>query len=757
MADNDEAAAPYRRANPEGGGEVTHDPRATNPTGNPPSPRPATMNREDGPLKVTGRARYAADHTPARLAHGYLLTSTVAKGTILAMDVPAEAPGVLAVYSPFNPLKLHPYAREENAELTPPIQSPEIRYHGQAIGLVVAETFEQARDAAARVRVRYDTQPPRASFPGGLPAPIGGTPVTDILEPGIGSIDEALTAGAVTVTATYTTPAETHAALEPHATLASWTGDHLTVHTASQGVRLVVDRLSETLGIEADKIHVINPYVGGGFGNKWGMWAHTPLTAAAARALGRPVKTVLTREQTCTVVGHRPFTRQTVSLGAAADGTLVAVKNDGVSSKSASNGFHEPAANLSLILYGSRNLHVSRSAVTLDVPCGTIMRAPQESNGSFALESAMDELAAELGIDPLDLRLKNNTPIRQDNRRPWSGKHLDECYRLGAALFGWPERDPVPGRRVEGDWLVGYGMATATHGASRGQAAIKVRLLSDGTATVSGTAADLGTGQSTVFVMLAADVLGIPAHRITPSLGDSSAPPAANAGGSGSTSTNGPAVLLAAEDATRTLLNLAASHPRSPFAGHRVTYARGTLRGGGIAMPFGAFLTDIETPAVEALATSPRNSSTTHAFRSFGAHFCEVRVHRWTAEPRVTRWVCTVDAGRIVNEKTARSQIAGGIVMGIGQALLENLHLDPSTARFTNATLADYLIPAGPDVPPMDIHFLNHPDTLLSDLGARGIGELGIVGTAAAIANAVHNATGIRVRDLPITPDKLLD
>ncbi|MEO3867899.1 xanthine dehydrogenase family protein molybdopterin-binding subunit [Nonomuraea sp. B12E4] len=720
-----------------------------------------SVNREDGPVKVTGAARYAADHHPAGLVYGYVLTSTVARGTIAGMDTgPAErAPGVVAVYTPFNSLELRPDVRDDTAEPFAPLQDTRVRYYGQVIGLVVAETFEQARDAAALVTTRYDAERPRASFAAGLPAavpPPGGTPETDVLAPGVASIDEALAASDVTVTATYTTPAETHVAMEPHATVASWSGDRLTIYTASQGVRLAVERLTESLGIDAAQIHVINPYVGGGFGNKWGTWAHTPLTAAAARALDRPVKTVLTREQVFTVIGHRPITSQTVSLGAAVDGTLLAVKNDGISSKSAANAFYEPVADLSLALYGSANLHVSRKIVTMDVPATTIMRAPAESNGSFALESAMDELADALGMDPLDLRLKNDSPIHPVSGLPWSSKHLEECYRLGAERFGWSRRNPRPGAVLDGDWLVGLGMATATFGASRSQASIEVRLRDDGRAVVSGAAADLGTGQSTVFALLAADVLGIPVDRITPVLGDSATPPAANAGGSGSTSANGPAVRLAAQAAKEAVVKLAAEHEKSPFRGEAVTYADGEVRGGDDAMPFGELLALLGVPEVEVTATSPRHPRREHAFRSFGAHFCEVRVNRWTGEPRVSRWLCVVDAGTIVNVKTARSQIAGGVIMGIGQALLEDLRIEPETGRFGNATMADYLVPVNTDIPPIDVDFLNYPDTLLSELGARGIGELSIVGAAGAVANAIHNATGRRVRDLPITLDKLL-
>ncbi|MBP2325280.1 xanthine dehydrogenase YagR molybdenum-binding subunit [Kibdelosporangium banguiense] len=724
------------------------------------SPVGQPVDRVDGPLKVTGTADYVADHKIDRLAYGYVVTSTIALGTITSMQTEAAlaAPGVLAVYSPFNSLKLFAYTQAQNDETRPPLQDMEVRYYGQLIALVVAETFEQARDAASLIKTTYTERTPATSFQTGLPnatPPPSGTPVVDVLAPGVPSIDAALAASEVTVSATYTTPVNNHIAMEPHATLASWTGDHLTIYTVSQGVRLVVTRMANTLGIDAAKVHVHNPYVGGGFGNKWGNWAHTPVTAAAARALGRPIKTVLTREQTFTIVGHRPQSTQTVALGAYKDGRLVAIKNDGVSSMSPASNFYEPVANLSLSLYASPNLHVSRRVVRLDVPPTTIMRAPQEANGSFALESAMDELAEKLGMDPLELRRKNDSPVVPSNGRPWSSKHLDECYRIGAEKFGWSRRNPAPRSVIDGDWLVGMGIGTATYSAGRGDASIKVRFQSDGTVKVSGTAADLGTGQSTVFAILAADKLGIPVSRVIPELGDSSSPTAANAGGSSSTSTNGPAVQLAADAARTALVKFAAETPGSPFQGKEVRYADGSLIAGDLSITFGALLTQLDVPAVEATAASPRVNDPVRGFRSFGATFCEVRVNRWTAEPRVSRMLCVVDAGTIVNLKSAHSQIAGGLIMGIGHALLEATHLD-ANGRFANATMQSYMVPVNSDVPPIDVHFLNYPDTYLSPLGARGIGEFSIVGAAGAVANAVHNATGKRIRDLPITLDKLL-
>jgi xanthine dehydrogenase YagR molybdenum-binding subunit len=727
------------------------------------SPLGRPVDRIDGPLKVTGAARYAADHLPNGLAYGYLVTSTVGLGAIVAMDTaPAlAAPGVVAVYTPFNPLKLHPYHRDENDEHTPPLQSAQVRYHGQVIGLVVAETFEQARDAAGLVTAEYDRGTPNVRFHGSPSDPVVEPGRVEKLAPGVASIDAALAGSDVTLHATYTSSINHHNPMEPHATVASWSADgDLTLHTTTQGVRLVVDRLAGTLGVAPSRVRVVNPYVGGAFGSKWGIWALTPLTAAAARELGRPVKTVLTREQLFTVVGHRPATAQAVSLGARRDGTLTAVRNLGVSSRSASSTFAEPVANYSLIAYRSPNLHTDRRTVTLDLPATTIMNAPHEANGSFALESAMDELAAALDLDPLALRRRNYATLVPHTGLPWSSKHLDECYDAGAALFGWqPRRSYLDGARTDGDWLVGTGLSGTGYHAGRGQAAVLARLHADGTATVGGTGADLGTGQATVFAILGADSLGIPIERVRARLGDSTLPPAANAGGSGSSATNGPAVRAAVRAVKRRLIHLAARAPGSPFHGlprRKVHYGQGRFSARGVTVGFGELLTLLGRDSVEAVAASVPGDRTRHGFRSFGVHFCEVRVHRWTAEVRVTRWVSVVDAGRIISPKTARNQIVGGVVMGIGQALLEHTRPEPGTGRLTGANLGDYLVPVNADIPPIDVRFLDHPDTVLSPLGARGIGEIGIVGTAAAIANAVHHATGVRVRDLPITLESLL-
>jgi xanthine dehydrogenase YagR molybdenum-binding subunit len=716
-----------------------------------------SLSRVEARLKVTGGAVFAADNIAT--AYGYLVTSTIALGAVTAMDATAAlaAPGVLAVYTPFNPLKLFGYGDNSTDETAPVLQDNGVRYNGQVIGMVVADTFEHARDAASLIVPTYDVKPGTVNFAAGVAtATPTSSPVAEVLAPGVTSIDAALAASDVTVSAVYTTPHQHHNPMEPHAAVAVWTDDRLTLYTATQGVMNVVSHMARALGVDQSKVHVVNPYVGGAFGGKIGNWAHVPLAAAAARALGRPVKVALTREQTFAVSGHRPPSHQTVTLGAAKDGTLVAIKHEGVSGKSQSGPSMENVANQSLTTYASPNLHVTRAFVPLDVSAMTPMRAPGETHGAFALESAMDELAFKLGMDPLALRRKNYAVTVPNSGNPWSSKHLDECYTAGASAFGWDKRNPVPGSVRDGDWLVGLGAATATYPASRSKSSIKVRLQADGTAVVSGTGADLGTGQFTVFAILGAQALGIPAGSIVPELGDSALPVATPAGGSTSTSSNGPAVLAAADAAKAALIAQAATNPASPFNGKTPTYANGMVSADGVSMSFGSLLTAMDLPAVEGTVSLPSGTTKGYGYLSFGAHFCEVRVNRWTGEPRVSRWLTVIDAGAIVNEKTARSQVLGAVVMGIGGALLEDSRVEPDTGRYAGANMAAYLVPVNADIPHIDVRFLDYPDTVFSPLGARGLGELGIVGVAGAVANAVHNATGKRVRDLPITLDKLL-
>jgi xanthine dehydrogenase YagR molybdenum-binding subunit len=552
-----------------------------------------------------------------------------------------------------------------------------------------------------------------------------------------------------------------HNPMEPHATTALWDGDRLTVYDTTQYLDGHRRTIASALGIDEDKVRVLCPFVGGAFGCKGSMWMHSPLTAAAARALNRPVKTVLARDQMYTSVGHRPALIQTVALGAGQDGTLQAVKHDVLSTVAASRVFIESAAHrTSRFLYKAPNIQVSQKLVPLDVAPGTFMRAPGVAPGMFALECAMDELALKLRMDPIGLRMKNYAEVYPGPNVPWSTKHLKECYELGAEKFGWSQRNLMPGSNRSGEWLVGQGMATALYPAHRSRAAVKVRLQADGSALVSSATHDLGTGMYTVMAIVGADSLGLPIERVQAQLGDSALPPAPGAGGSQTTASVTPAIRAAADSVKKKLIQIAVKEKQSPFHGMKpeeVSYEGGRLIGNGKSMDFADLLGGLGRGAVEATETAQAGEEEKkYAFHSFGAQFCEIRVNEWTGEARVSRFTSVMDIGRVVSLKTARSQVMGGVVFGLGMALLEATRFDEQSGRVANANFADYLVATNADVPFIDVHFIDKPDTIFNSIGARGVGEIGIAGVPAAVANAVFNATGKRVRDLPITPEKIL-
>jgi len=722
------------------------------------------IGRLDAPLKVTGRARYALDNNVPGMVFGHVVLSTIAHGEITAMDVAAarSAPGVLAVYTPFAPLPLTAPVTAMLGPIWVPLQSTDVTYYGQPIGFVVAETVEQARDAAALVRVTYDERPASTSMSDGLatavdapPALDGSPPELSVLAPGVESIEDALAASPVVVDATYTTATQNHAAMEPHSAVAVWDSGTVTVYTGNQGSDLVAAALADALGEDHAAVRVVNPFVGGAFGGK-ALSIPAFLAAAAARDLDRPVKAALTREQVFTATATRPATVQRLTVGAERDGTLVALRHDSWSSTPAGGGFVEPTSHgTSREWYATPNVAISQKMVPLHVPPTTFMRAPGEAPGSFALESAIDELAVALDMDPIELRQRNSSTAPPGKDLQWSSKHLDECFRLGATRFGWAERSPRG--RVDGDWLVGMGTATAMFPALRFPASVRVTLRDDDTAEVATSGADPGTGLLTVLSLIGAESLDIAPERVTPQLGDSALPPGGMSGGSTATASAGSAIMVAAPKVIDDLLALA-SGPGAPFAGAELSYADGhVLATDGRSMTFGEVLRATGRPSIAAIGSSaPGEELTKHSFSSFGAQFCEVRVHRWTREARVSRMLGVFDAGRIINEQAARSQIMGGMIWGVSAALHEGLEIE-GNGRFANADFANYLLPVNADIPEVDVEFVQYPDTLHNPVGARGLGEIGVVGMAAAIANAVHNATGIRVRRIPIAIEDLLE
>jgi len=722
------------------------------------------MTRVDSPLKVAGRARYGADNNFPGMVYGYVLLSTIANGEIDAMDVTAakSAPGVLGVYSPFDPLELRPTSTPMMGDTWVPLRDKEVAYYGQPIGFVVAETFEQARDAAMLIDVSYHERPARTSMAEGLaaaedapPAMDGSPPSLEVLAPGVESIEDAIAASPVVVEAAYSTAPQNHAPMEPHSAVAVWDGSVLTLYSGNQGSNMVAGELAGALGLEPSAVHVLNPFVGGAFGGKGRTSIPAFLAAAAARTLGRPVKAALTREQVFTATANRPATVQKMTLGADEHGTLIAVRHDSWSSTAMDRGFVEPTSHgTSREWYATQNLAITQKMVPLNLPPTTFMRAPGEAPGSFALESAMDELAVALKMDPIELRLRNNSLAPPGRDLQWSSKHLDECFSIGARRFGWANRSP--NGHTDGDWLVGMGVATAMFPALRFPATVEVTLRADETAVVATGGADPGTGLLTVLSLVGAESLDIAPERVTPRLGDSALPPGGMSGGSTATASAGTAIMIAATKLIDELL-VVASAPGGPFEGLEVSYADGRVLGGGRSLTFGEVLRAVDRASISATGSSaPGEELTKHSFSSFGAQFVEVRVHKWTREARVSRMLGVFDGGRIINEQAARSQLMGGMIWGVSAALHEGLEVE-ANGRYANADFASYLLPVNADIPDIDVHFVEYPDTLHNDLGAKGLGEIGTVGVAAAIANAIHNATGIRVRHIPIRIEDLLN
>uniref|UniRef100_E1TEQ3 Aldehyde oxidase and xanthine dehydrogenase molybdopterin binding protein n=1 Tax=Burkholderia sp. (strain CCGE1003) TaxID=640512 RepID=E1TEQ3_BURSG len=728
------------------------------------------FDRTDGLLKVTGEARYAAEFPEARLAHAVLVTSTIARGTIASIDMSrAQAmPGVLLVMTHENAPRL---PNGGKAQLAPPagrrlslLQDNEVHYSNEPVAVVVADTLEHATDAARQLRITYRAAAATLDFAQAKAnAHAPDKPQGRQTDTQRGSFEDGLQSGAVHIDATYTTPIEHHNPMEPHATMARWDGPQLTLYDSTQGVSGEVQAVAKTLGISPADVRVISPFVGGGFGCKGSSWSHVSLCAMAAKQTGRPVRLVLERPQMFGPVGARPRTEQRLVLAARRDGTLTAMRHDSVSNTSMIEDWTETCCMVTRMLYAVPNQQTTHRLVPLNVGTPTFMRAPGETTGSFALESAMDELAVALRMDPLALRLKNYAEVDPQENKPWSGKSLRECYQAGAEKFGWSRRNPTPRSMRDGNTLIGMGMATATYPANRSEAGATARILPDGTAMVASGTQDIGTGTYTVMTQVAADALGFAPENIRFALGDSSLPKAPVSGGSQSAASVAPAVREAANAARAQLIALALADPASPV--HGLALDDITVENGWVTSrsqparrdPAAAIIARSGGKAIEATSTvKPGDEKQKYSFHSFGAVFVEVRVDADLGTIRVPRVVGVYDVGRVLNAKTARSQMLGGIVWGVGAALQEESWLDTRYGRFTNANLAEYHVPVNADIGSLDITFLDRPDPHINSLGVRGIGEIGITGVCAALANAAYHATGVRVRDLPVTLDKVM-
>ncbi len=732
----------------------------------------APIDRVDGRLKVTGGARYAAEFPTANVVHAVIVTSTVPVGRIASIDTKAAeaVPGVIKVMTHLNAPKL-PMKKVGmfGTEALSLMQSDIVRYNGEPIALVIADTLERATDAASRVTVRYGgTRKPRldmhaAKATGYAPPPgFGGQPDSKR-----GDVSAGLASAEVKVDAQYTTPIENHNPMEPHATIAAWEGDKLTVWDATQYVIGERDSLAGIVGLAPENVRVVSHFVGGGFGCKGLMWSHVPLAAMAAREVGRPVKLVLSRRQMFGPVGARPQTEQRVVLGAKRDGTLTAVRHESVSHTSRFEDYTESCANVTRMLYAVPNQVTTHRLVKLDLGHPTFQRAPGEAPGTFALESAMDELAISLGMDPLALRLKNYAEKDPESGKPWSSKSLRECYRIGAEKFGWARRSMAPAANRDGEILVGYGMASATYPTYRFPASASVRLTAGGAddvrALVQSAAHDLGTGAYTVMTQVAADALALAPEQVRFELGDSRMPPSPVAGGSMTSASTGSAVHQACTATRDKLVSLAIADIASPLHGALATAVNAAdgrmfLTGDSAkGESYAALLRRQPNNTVEVRTDSaPGRESQAYSSHAFGAVFAEVLVDRDLGEIRIPRIVAAYGAGKILNAKTARSQLQGGIVWGIGMALEEETLVDHRTGRYMNADLAEYHVPVNADIGSIDVTFVDEVDPYVNPIGVKGVGEIGITGVAAAIANAVFNATGVRVRELPITLDKVL-
>jgi xanthine dehydrogenase YagR molybdenum-binding subunit len=727
------------------------------------------LDRTDGPLKTTGGARYAAEFRLPQLCHAVMVLSTIPAGRIIALDAArAEAsPGVLLVLSHRNAPSLPERGR---AAFNPPsgraislLQDDAVQYDRQPIAVVVADTFEHAVAAAALVQARYERRAPALDFDrerahAYAPKEVNREPP----DKDWGDVAAGERAGEVRVDAIYTTPMQTHNPLEPHATIADWEAGKLTVYDATQYVSGVRQVLAKTLGIPADDVRVVSPFVGGGFGCKGSTWSHVVLAAMAARQVGRPVKLVVDRTQMFGPVGGRPRTRQRVALCARGDGTLTCVRHELVAQTSQIEDWTEPSAVVSRMMYACANGATSHRLVKLNVGTPTFQRAPGEATGNFALEVAMDELAAALRIDPLALRMKNYAEREPATNKPFSSKHLRECYAQAAERFGWANRSAAPRSMRDGPMLVGYGMATASYPAHRLAASARAALQPDGTFVVQSGSQELGTGTYTVMTQVAAEALGVPPSRVRFELGDTRMPPAPVSGGSMSAASVGPAVQAACGQLRDRMIAQAVRDAASPL--HGATPSAVGIDDGWIAAredparreTVAAFAAR-QPRSLEATAEAkPGDERERYALHSFGAVFAEVRVDPDLGVVRVPRIVASYDIGRPLNLKTARSQMQGGIVWGVGFALLEESLLDPRSGRIANANLAEYHVPVNADVQAIDVTFVDHPDYVFNPLGIRGIGEIGITGVPAALSNAIYHATGRRLRDVPMTLDKLL-
>lgn len=704
-----------------------------------------TVDRIDGPLKTTGTAPYAYEQREGipNAAYGHVLGAAIAKGRIASIDTgeARRAPGVLAVVTAASAGKLGK-GKFNTARL---LAGPAVQHYHQAVALVVAETFEQARAAAQLVRVKYVKE--RGEYDLEHAKDKAGVPKDDQPDSKFGDFAKGYEASPVRLDARYTTPDQSHAMMEPHASIASWEGDKLTVWTANQMIDWTKGDMAKTLGIPKDKVRLVSPYVGGGFGGKLFLRAEALLAALGARAAGRPVKVALTRPLMFNNTTHRPATIQRIRIGATREGKITAIGHESWSGD-LPGGKPETAVQQTRLLYAGADRMTRTRLAVLDLPEGNAMRAPGEAPGLMALEIAMDEMAEKLRMDPVRFRVINDTTSDPEKPgRRFSQRRLVDCLRIGAERFGWNARKAEPGQTRDGRWLIGMGVAAAFRNNLVMKSAARVRLDRSGVVTVETDMTDIGTGSYTVIAQTAAEMMGVPLDKVVVRLGDSDFPVSAGSGGqwgANSATAGVYAACVKLREAVAAKLGLPAD----------AEFADGQVRGGGRSAPLARAAEAAELVAEDAMEYGDLDKQFQQS--TFGAHFVEVAVDAYTGETRVRRMLAVCAAGRILNPKSARSQVIGAMTMGVGAALMEHLVVDKRAGYFVNHDLAGYEVPVHADIPHQEVIFLDETDPVSSPMKAKGVGELGICGVGAAVANAIYNATGARVRDYPVTLDKLL-
>ena len=692
------------------------------------------LNRLEGPLKVTGRATYAAEARPKTMAYGVLVQATIPAGKVLEIE---DAPGVLAVIQ--DKRMIH-YAAQGQDEKAPPSGPDRIEYMGQAIALVVAETLEAARHAAQNLAVRYRPET----------VPVNPDAVTPDLPPekqsAAGDLDQAMQDAAFSIDQVWHTPSQMSAAMEPHAAIAEWDGNAVTVRASLQMLSSNRKQMADALGIRESKVRLLSPYVGGGFGSKLGINAEAVAAAIAAKKLNRPVQVVMTRQQVFDLAHRRSETRQRIRLACDGQGVLSGIGHDVLVSNLPGSAFSEPVTQATPFTYQAAHRQIVHAVARVHRGCAGSVRAPGEAVGVTVFECAMDELAEAAGIDPVDLRLRNIPDTEPVTDRPFSSHKLAEALREGAKLFGWSARKPAR-QRVEGEWFVGMGMAAAVRVNMLVESRARVTLMQDGRAIVETDMTDIGTGTYTILGQIAAEMLGLPTERVEVRLGDTDFPPAAGSGGSFGAASSGNSVYLACEEIRSQIAKLMRCDEAD------LTLHDGAVRAGNVSKPLSDL---IDGQIIGEGHLEPGKTEKSHRQATWGSHWAEVAVNRWTGEVRIRRMMGVFACGRVLNEKTARSQCLGGMTFGIGIALTEAMEHDPRDGHAVSRDLAEYHIPCHADVPDLEVHFLPERDAYVGPLQAKGLGELGICGAGAAVLNAIHNACGVRVRDLPATPDKII-